>query len=255
MPMINGRYYMNPQYGAALVRARAADDESVRLNGAPQPSWLDHFLGLFPSADEQEQLNQRDSNSSDIFREISESGDPDELEAQNRNNEETQQKQTQNTSQQTPQNIAATAGKYNGSTDWAFTAQKGAFARNTNKCNAFVGDVTKEAGAPASVTGRDGKSRYPLAAEWADKNTKIAYWRVLGKDETPQAGDVAAYKLPGGGTSFSGHSGIVTSVDRNGTVHGMAAHADVVGPDDNFQSGRQHDKLPDVVFRRYVGGQ
>jgi len=83
VPMINGRYYMNPQYGAALGRARAADDESVRLNGAPQPSWLDHFPGLVPSADEQEQLNQRDSNSSDIFREISDSGDAFEPEAQN----------------------------------------------------------------------------------------------------------------------------------------------------------------------------
>jgi hypothetical protein len=68
----------------------------------------------------------------------------------------------------------------------------------------------------------------------------------------PQAGDVAAYKLPGGGTFFSGHSGIVTSVDHNGTVHGMAAHADEVGPEDKFQpESKQHN----VVFRRYTGGQ
>jgi RHS repeat-associated protein len=153
--------------------------------------------------------------------------------------------------EQTRANVAATADKYNGSTDWAYSKQKGAFACNTNKCNAFVGDVTKEAGAPASVTGSNGKSRYPLAAEWADKNTKIDNWRVLGKGESPQAGDVAAYKLSGGGTSYSGHSGIVTSVDANGVVHGMAAHENVVGPDNKFD----RSVTPTVVYRRYTGDE
>jgi hypothetical protein len=153
--------------------------------------------------------------------------------------------------QTTQQNVADTAQKYDGSKDWAFTAQKGAFACNTNKCNAFVGDVTKEAGAPVSVTGSDGKSRYPLASELADKNTKIANWRVLGKDEKPQAGDVAAYKLSGGGISFSGHSGIVTSVDRNGTVHALAAHENVVAPDNKFN----RSVTPTVVYRRFTGDQ
>jgi RHS repeat-associated protein len=152
---------------------------------------------------------------------------------------------------QTRADVATTAEKYNGSTDWAYSKQKGAFACNTNKCNAFVGDVTKEAGAPASVTGSDGKSRYPLAAEWADKNTKIDNWRALGKDEAPQAGDVAAYKLSGGGTSYSGHSGIVTSVDANGTVHAMAAHENVVGPDNKFD----RSVTPTVVYRRYTGDE
>jgi hypothetical protein len=62
MPKINGRYYMNPQYGAGLESARAADDEFARVNGAPQPSWLDRFLGLVPTEDQQEQLNQHDSS-------------------------------------------------------------------------------------------------------------------------------------------------------------------------------------------------
>ena len=66
-----------------LERARAANDEFVRVNGAPQPSWLDRFLGLVPTTDEQEQIYQRDSNSSNILREKSGSGDPDELAAQN----------------------------------------------------------------------------------------------------------------------------------------------------------------------------
>jgi RHS repeat-associated protein len=148
------------------------------------------------------------------------------------------------------QRIADTANKYNGSTAWAFTAQKGAFACNTNKCNAFVGDVTKEAGAPVSVTGSDGKSRYPLAAELADKRTKIANWRVLGPGEKAQLGDIAAYKLPGGGASYSGHSGIVTSVDRDGTVHAMAAHATVVGPDNKFNPGVG---AAVITYRRFTG--
>lgn len=154
--------------------------------------------------------------------------------------------------QSTRQNIANTAEKYDGNTDWAFSKQKGAFACNTNKCNEFVGDVTKEAGAQASVTGSDGKPRYPLAGEWADQKTKIANWRVLGKDEKPQAGDVAAYKLPGGGMSFSGHSGIVTSVDAKGVVHAMAAHEKVIGPDDKFNPGVGAAR---VTYRRFTGDQ
>jgi len=46
MPIINGRYYMNAQYGRGLERARAADEEARRLHGEPKPSWLDHFLGF-----------------------------------------------------------------------------------------------------------------------------------------------------------------------------------------------------------------
>jgi hypothetical protein len=86
-----------------------------------------------------------------------------------------------------------------------------------------------------------------LAAEWADENSKIDNWRVLGKDETRQAGDVAAYKLSGGGASYSGHSGIVTSVDANGTDHAMAAHEHVVGPDEFNRS-----VTPAVIYRRYT---
>jgi hypothetical protein len=56
-------------------------------------------------------------------------------------------------------------------------------------------------------------------------------------------------KLPGGGTLFSGHSGIVTSVDPDGFIGGTAAHYDVVGPDDKFQH------RPGVTFRRYTGGE
>ncbi len=37
MPIINDRYYMNPQYGAALERDREADAQQTDQD----PSWLD----------------------------------------------------------------------------------------------------------------------------------------------------------------------------------------------------------------------
>jgi hypothetical protein len=46
MPLINGTYYMNPQYGRGLERAKAADAEVRSIRGEPEPSWLDLFLGL-----------------------------------------------------------------------------------------------------------------------------------------------------------------------------------------------------------------
>jgi hypothetical protein len=144
--------------------------------------------------------------------------------------------------------IAGIAGKYNGSTNWGFAKRKDNFPPNTDKCNKFVYDITKEGGAEPLVIGSDGKQRPPLAAEWADPNTKIANWKALGENEVPQPGDVAAYKLPGH-TGYTGHSGIVISVDPDGTVHAIAAHANVVGPDDKFQ------QVPGVTFRRYTGDQ
>jgi hypothetical protein len=46
MPLINDKYYANPQYGRALERARAADADNRRLHGEEEPPWLDRFLGL-----------------------------------------------------------------------------------------------------------------------------------------------------------------------------------------------------------------
>lgn len=146
------------------------------------------------------------------------------------------------------QKIAKIAKKYQGSTDWAYGKRKDNFPPNTDKCNKFVYDVTNEAGAEPLVRGSDGKLRPPLAGEWANPKVKIPNWEVLPATELPTPGDVAAYPLPGN-PNFTGHSGIVTSVDANGMVHAIAAHADVVGPDDKFQHVRG------VTFRRYTGGE
>lgn len=150
---------------------------------------------------------------------------------------------------ETWQRIAQIARKYNGSSDWAYSKRKDNFPANTDKCNKYVYDVTKEAGAEALTKGSNDKMRPPLAGEWADPSVSIQNWRVLAPGERPQLGDVAAYPLPGHAT-YTGHSGIVTAVDADGTVHAIAAHADVVGPDDKFQPTNKR-----VVFRRYSGGR
>lgn len=145
------------------------------------------------------------------------------------------------------QRIAKIARKYNGRTDWAYGKRKDNFPPNTDKCNKFVYDVTKEAGSEALVKGSDGKLRPPLAGEWANPKVKIPNWEVLPPDESPKPGDVAAYPLPGH-SGYTGHSGIVTWIDADGTSHAIAAHHDVVGPDDKFQH------VKGITFRRYTGG-
>jgi hypothetical protein len=77
----------------------------------------------------------------------------------------------------------------------------------------------------------------------------IPGWRAPGTAEMPQPGDVAAYKIPRH-ADYTGHSGIVTSVDPSGFVHGTAAHQYVVGPDEKFNSARGRP----VTYRRYTGG-
>jgi hypothetical protein len=65
MPIINDRYYANPQYGRALERDRAADDEFRRVHGEEKPSWLDHFLG-FAERTETNQSKQTQQNHSQL---------------------------------------------------------------------------------------------------------------------------------------------------------------------------------------------
>jgi hypothetical protein len=214
MPFINGTYYMNPAYGRVIENARAFEPPPRPIAANQQRTTASRWVTI-----------------------------------QGRHVLITYG-QNEHLSDSLGDEIANTAKKYEGSTDWAFAKRKDNFPANTNKCNKFVYDVTNEAGARATVIGRDGKSRPPLAGEWADPKTKIANWSVLGNNQIPQPGDVAAYKIPGN-ASYTGHSGIVTSVDPNGTVHAIAAHGDIVGPDDKFNSslGRA------VKYRRYEGAR
>lgn len=235
MPFINGRYYINPAYGRALERNRAAEAARHSASKHNHPlhrypdglHWDPAISGLEPTAGNERDPQHRDENGHWVT-----------IDHRHVWIDETRDK------------IVRTARKHNGSTDWAFAKKKDNFPAYTNKCNKFVYDVTKEAGAEASVIGSDGKPRPPLAAEWADPHTPIPGWRVVGPNEAPQPGDVAAYKLPGH-TDYTGHSGIVTGVDANGTVHAIAAHGYVVGSDDKFNSTQSRT----VTYRRYMGGQ
>lgn len=87
------------------------------------------------------------------------------------------------------------------------------------------------------------KEGYPTAAQWADPNYHIPGWRVLGSDECPQRGDVAAYSY--NFSDASGHVAIV--VDRGHTV---GANAEVVHKTQfGFNPQLSHNQK--IVFRRY----
>jgi len=238
MPMINGRYYMNPQYGAALERARAADEESVRVNGTPQPSWLDRFLGLVPTGGEQEQISGLDTNPSDIFSEPAESGEAYSQGAQN-------QPSTGEGSQANldrREGIAVATAAHEGDTSMPYTPGRAT-------CNLFVQKAVAESGAPKPLVRKaDGRMGAPSAAELAGDRVPPG-WRILKPGESPQPGDIAARKEHF--ADATGHSGVVVSV-KNGAVTAMAAHATVIGKDMSFQPSAR-EKANNNVFLRYTG--
>ena len=131
---------------------------------------------------------------------------------------------------------------YNNNKAWCFDCKKDNFGVGTNKCNKYVYDVTKEAGATGEITIK-GTKRAPLAAEWADKNTQIKNWRVLKDGETPLPGDVAAYKLEGGGARFSGHTGLMIS-NGSGGLTNISAHGDAVYPTPCISELPYHSNKP-----------
>ena len=102
--------------------------------------------------------------------------------------------------------------------------------------------MANESGAEPVVNGRQ-----PLASEWAAPYVDIPNWRPLEPGEARQPGDVAAYRLTGGGESYSGHTGIVTSDGSAGTTN-TSAHTNSVYPVPNQFSGN-----PNTNYRRYTG--
>ncbi len=158
-----------------------------------------------------------------------------------------QQRARQVTIEGGPKNLAKrkkideTARKYDKSQLWNYGVKKDEFPKDSNKCNKFVYDVSKEAGAEPLVTIK-GTKRPPLAAEYADADTKIPNWRPLKDGEKAEPGDIAAYKLPGGGSSFSGHTGFIT---KDGNI---SAHDDGV-----YQKAGQFEDERATRYRRYTG--
>jgi hypothetical protein len=141
---------------------------------------------------------------------------------------------------------------------WDADVQKDNFPAGANKCNKFVYDVLKEAGAdPGTPNGNSIKKAFggsgfpPTAAQWADKSFKITNWRPLRGDEQPQPGDVIAERIPY--TDASGHVGIV--VGSNQTVSQWSDPVEKVGIN-NYgfrppESTKPYGHAENAVFRRY----
>lgn len=134
-----------------------------------------------------------------------------------------------------------------GSTEWAYTADRPPGA-NTNKCNQYVYEALNEAGAavPMMQRRRFGIRRPdhpPLAGQWADSSVSISGWEVVS---TPQPGDIAAEAIEY--SDASGHVGIVSTVNEDGTGTTISATSDsVVENDWGFREGQN------VTYRRYQG--
>jgi hypothetical protein len=87
-----------------------------------------------------------------------------------------------------------------------------------------------------------------VAADWANSKFKIDNWRVLGPGESPQAGDVAAYKE--NFSNATGHSAIVTG-NENGTIRVVAAGSKTIY---QTTAGSQYFGQGMVLtYRRYTG--
>lgn len=145
------------------------------------------------------------------------------------------------------QQINDTALSYDGSTLWAKNCKKDDFPEGTLKCNKFVYDVLIKVGLYVTIA-VNGKERPLQAREWANKGYAIKNWRVLGSDEKPKAGDVAAYESTGGGTKYSGHVGFIIQRANKNDLSNISAHDNTV----NSKEG-QFKSEPRLTFRRYIG--
>jgi hypothetical protein len=140
-----------------------------------------------------------------------------------------------------------------GSTAWADETTNGNFGPGRNKCNLFVHDILKAAGASP---GEPNEGKWPLlnkypptAGQWADPDYKIPGWDVLGPDDVPQPGDVVAQRI-----QYLGSTGHVMIVGPNGTVIGTGDSGD--GPEgtiENIPMPAQLGPRPlgPLVFRRW----
>lgn len=137
------------------------------------------------------------------------------------------------------EDIARKAEQYEGSTAWAYDKKKGDFPAGIWKCNQFVHDAIKEAGATApNYHG----SNWPLvSAAWADPDRNIPDWQYVGMGYgvARQRGDVIAVKRAS--NDASGHCAIAVSDSL------------VIGADRYRITRGMHDLGSNAVVRRYTG--
>jgi RHS repeat-associated protein len=178
--------------------------------------------------------------------------------AGNAKDEDDEGDQDKKKQEQSPgERIAEVARSKVGSHAWDYDKEKDNFPKNSNKCNKFVYDVLKEAGASPGTPNTNflkelfGIDGYPPTADqWADPNYKIPHWRVLQPGETPQPGDVVAQQIDY--ADATGHVGIV--VGNGQTVSQWSEPMEVVGKNDfGFRTGdAEMGRTDQVVYRRYV---
>jgi hypothetical protein len=191
MPVINDRYYMNPQYGAAQEKARA-DDESNRLKGEPQASWLDRLLSLDEMNNEHGHLTQGGSGFSSKFREpaVNEVGYKQET-----------QKVPEGTKAAKPPSDCATVGNsmYNEASGLRPTSPTGAgSAQDLSSARVGLAGVTKNRDSKGTPVGKgtapgqlskaeaDGVKTYPPAMR-AYEDSQAAAGKVTGDRNGPQS--------------------------------------------------------------------
>jgi hypothetical protein len=165
-------------------------------------------------------------------------------------------------SQEEPKNkktrnkIAEVAKTKVSSLDWDYAKDKDNFPAGVNKCNKFVYDVLREAGAsPGTPNGSQirrllGDGYPPTAAQWANPNFNIPNWRVLQPGESPEPGDVVAQKIDY--DDATGHVGIVVGPGQ--TVSQASDPIEIVVQNDwGFRTEGSQGRSNQVVYRRYVG--
>jgi RHS repeat-associated protein len=167
------------------------------------------------------------------------------------NTSQTQQSQAQNQSGQSQPksgegsqaNLSRREGIANAAVEAKQRADLGEKQYGSNQCSALVADCISKAGAKAEF---DDSGRPPVAGEWANKKAKISGWRVLGPDEKPEPGDVAAVHIQNPHFAATGDSAIV--VMRGNKLSAIQAGDHGVEYNSSFINGYEG-----VVYRRYTG--
>jgi len=124
-----------------------------------------------------------------------------------------------------------------------------------NKCNLFVHDILNEAGAnaPTSWTHNPFKWYAIKASLWADPNYHIPNWRVLGKTEMPQPGDVIAEQIKY--KDASGHVGIVVKFGQTASQESDPEKLGISNYGfraDGDKTHNGHGHYRNSTFRRYT---
>ncbi|MGH1353414.1 MAG: RHS repeat-associated core domain-containing protein, partial [Methyloligellaceae bacterium] len=147
---------------------------------------------------------------------------------------------------QTREKIASIAESYENSKEWYTDVEKDNYGVGQYKCNKFVYDVIREAGAIGYGGSIRDLTKFfsgyggPTAGQWADPKFHIEGWEVTNN---PQRGDVAA--IENISSTSTGHVAIVTGPNKTtGTSYAPA-------PIKTSDWGFRVNQTP--TFRRYIG--